>query len=420
MTGRRGNTIIYAIFLTVLASAIAYLLFAKSEALLENLSFQRYDLKLSRNLSAKADLVLKWENTLNSDGGYFPARTCPGAVTMSGTAAGSVNEIISTVPAVENGQMICSGTTIAGTNLRLYYSSDFTTFLTGTYVNSVNINPTGTGTFLGGTFSDPEAKVLSFTLPAGFSDYNGKVNSDDYRVYSTGTVLYPNGAANNDVLARKTVFGFVRQGAGWTEAFWTNAKTNAVIDANANNADPINVRPSTTATGYLYFDIDQPHSIRVVEFDSGSYLASQTLKKISTQDRTNTAGAVGFLQNDLSFSGSHAAGDNAKVFDFQNRNYAIFLSYSGTTASGTTSYLKYRITGQNEAGSGMYLQPIDDSMAGNVRFYANDIIIDPSGNYRAKTQDFFVPKTTSNPAGFGGWCSWTWGGALDGACFSFQ
>lgn len=47
--------------------SLGYVFLSKSEVLLENLSFQGYDAKMARNLSAKADLALGWAASLNSN-----------------------------------------------------------------------------------------------------------------------------------------------------------------------------------------------------------------------------------------------------------------------------------------------------------------------------------------------------------------
>lgn len=83
---RDANILAYAIFLTVLAMALGYLYVSKSEILFENLRFQTYDSKMSKNLSAKADAAFAWAVATNSNGGGFSAsRTCPQNVVFSGT-----------------------------------------------------------------------------------------------------------------------------------------------------------------------------------------------------------------------------------------------------------------------------------------------------------------------------------------------
>lgn len=85
MPNERGSILVYAIFLTLLAMSLGYVFLSKSEILLENLSFQGYDAKMSRNIRGKADMALSWATSLNANGGNFQAALkCP-TVTMSGT-----------------------------------------------------------------------------------------------------------------------------------------------------------------------------------------------------------------------------------------------------------------------------------------------------------------------------------------------
>lgn len=169
------------------------------------------------------------------------------------------------------------------------------------------------------------------------------MDSDDYRPTSTGASAYPDGYRDDDADARASAAGLVRNDSGWNLAFWENPKTSAVIARNANNSGALFEKPSETSTGYLRFEIDRPFSIRVVEFDTGAFLSAGELRKVSVTQADSSTGATGYLQNDLTFSGSRSPGDNAKAFDFKNRDYAVFLSYPAAY-SGSVTHLKYRIS----------------------------------------------------------------------------
>lgn len=330
--------------------------------------------------------MLKRAAFFNSDGnGFNPARSCPGAVTMSGTVGG-ITETVTTAAKVRGGRLVCEGVSAAGISLRLEYSSDYSTFLTGTYVNSLNVNPTagsGAGTLLGATFSDPEAKFVSFALPSNFSNYDGGLDSDNYDVGSTGSVSYPDGYADNDADARLYPTGLVRNDSGWNLAYWSNPKTSTAIDRNPNNSGSVFFRPSQTSTGFLFFDIDRPFALRLVEFDSAAFKDSGELRRLSVLETSSSSGTIGYLQKNLSFSGTRSSGDSAMPFDFKNRNFAVFVSYP-PAYSGSVTHLKYRIAGETEGGTGMYLVPIDDSVSGVLKYFGSDIVIDSSGNYRYK------------------------------------
>ena len=47
-------------------------------------------------------------------------------------------------------------------------------------------------------------------------------------------------------------------------------------------------------------------------------------------------------------------------------------------------FLKYKITMEDEYGSGVYIVPLNDSVNGTIKYLGSDIIIDRDGNYRYK------------------------------------
>ncbi len=63
----RGSVIIYTLFLTIFAVTAAYLLVIKSETLFVNLENSRTAAKLDKNLTAAADLAIKYAASLNRD-----------------------------------------------------------------------------------------------------------------------------------------------------------------------------------------------------------------------------------------------------------------------------------------------------------------------------------------------------------------
>lgn len=140
-----------------------------------------------------------------------------------------------------------------------------------------------------------------------FSEIDGDLDSDDFRSGSTGSVAYPSGYADDDADARKTAIGLVRADSGWNAALWTNSKTNAYVERNPYNSDSVNAKISSTSTGYLRFDVDRPFSLKVVEFDAAAYAETGELVRTGSDERTSATGAIGWLQNDLSFSGTRSA-----------------------------------------------------------------------------------------------------------------
>ncbi len=86
---------------------------------------------------------------------------------------------------------------------------------------------------------------------------------------------------------------------------------------------------------------------------------------------------------DMSISGTTDIGSR-KVFDLKNKDYAIFLSFSGNDSNKGVDFLKYKISMQDEQGTDIYIVPINDWERGTMKYFGNDIIIDSDGDYRYK------------------------------------
>lgn len=171
--------------------------------------------------------------------------------------------------------------------------------------------------------SDSDATVVSLTTTGLMSGIDLNANSDDARPYSTGTISYPDGVIDDDDLARKTIYGYIRKNSGWRLVYWNNPDTIKYIHANANNTGSLAVFPDTTSNGNLYLDVDAAFSVRVVDFNTGSYLATKDLRIESSADTAYPYGQIGYLKNDNSISSGSL---NKKSFDLANRNFAVFLS----------------------------------------------------------------------------------------------
>lgn len=150
--------------------------------------------------------------------------------------------------------------------------------------------------------------------------------------------------------------------------------------------NPFNTASGTAAagmvqTGYLRLDIDNPYNIRIMEFDTTRFDTIKELRIITGSTASFSTGGIGWIMPDLSLSGSKS---QAKVFDLKNKDYAVFLSFSGNLINTEVDFLKYRIIMENEYGSGVYITPIDDSGNGTMKYFGMDIIIDQEGKYRYK------------------------------------
>jgi len=109
-----------------------------------------------------------------------------------------------------------------------------------------------------------------------------------------------------------------------------------------------------------------------VEFSSGAYSISKAIAEpVTILSFTSGTGASGYLGTGSIVSGT----GSAYAFNFQDKNYALFLSYTGSTANPTNMSLRYRVSAKNQVGNGIYIVPINDSLTGSIKMLSNDILI---------------------------------------------
>lgn len=323
--------------------------------------------------------------SLNQNGsGFTDTRSCP-LLSFSGTSSGSTYvENIPTSSTFDSGNTFCSGasTVYPWQYVRLDYSADYLTF-SGVTFRGIFSQLTGTTT-LSGTLTDSETSVVYLNL-GGLSGIDANGNSDNYRSSSTGSIEYPNTYTDDDDLARKVTYGFVRKDGIWRNIFWNTTKTSEIIQKNTNNTGATAILPNQTSSGMLRLDLDSAYQLKILEVNSNLYNNTKEFRIISNISVTSHTGAIGYLQNDLSVSSGSI---NAKLFDLKNTSYAIFLSSSGTTGD----FLKYKYYFTNGSGSMIYTVPLDDASPNQMIYYGNDIIVDADGLYITKEQEFIRPK----------------------------
>jgi hypothetical protein len=105
-----------------------------------------------------------------------------------------------------------------------------------------------------------------------------------------------------------------------------------------------------TQTGYIRFDIDNPFTLKVIEFNRTIFESIKKLQVLTGSTITSSYGGVGWIMPDLSLSGTSLM-SSRKVFDFKNHDYSFFLSFSGNLTSPGVDFLKYKITMENDYGS---------------------------------------------------------------------
>lgn len=379
---KKWSVFLYAMMLSFFAVIFGYIITMKMDTLIENLDSQSYDSKLHSNITEKSTLAIDYDTSLNTDGsGFTNTIVCPNIVTLSGTLAGGTTTNIATVSYFNGAQLVCSGSTSVG-NLLLSYSSGGNVFSSGSYrwfdISLLPLGGTGART---GTFADGSGTYISFTASGAFSNIDLDKNSDNFKSSSMGDTMYSSGWDNDD-MARKTLYGYIKKDTGWYNVFLMNTPIRKYINNNLFNTWWLSATAGNTGTGYMRFDIDNPYSMKIIEFDKNKF---ENTREFSVSNSILSVsfplGGIGWLFDDMTLSGSKTGG---KVFDLQNKDYAIFLSFSGNLSNSGVDFMKYKITMENQYGSGIYIVPIDDSGSGSMRYLGTDIIIDTEWDYRYK------------------------------------
>ncbi len=318
----------------------------------------------------------------NSDwGGFVDNFWCPNNLVMSG----SINRTtgINTQYFSSGGQMICRGE-FNSQDLDLIFTSDYSTFQTAVLGSwdSVNLNGEYAKT-ADSNFSDSDSSLLSFDSsyynPDGIDD---NFNSDDATAQSSTGNVYASWFLDNDADAKIYWVGVVDTNDEWKSIFWNNTKISDYIDENTNNV--ISQTPNmATASWVLFFETDTPVELRITEFRKADFDQYGELVPIDKNQLSISTGSW-FLQNDGTFS--QVITNDEIVFDFVEKNYAIFLKNSETQVA------KYTFHFENNLGQKIIIFPIADHINNVFSYLWYKIIINSSGRYIYKLQEIFTSK----------------------------
>ena len=291
----------------------------------------------------------------------------------------------------------CNGNTGApGSEFSIEYSANGSSFERVGYLGITHtLSPAG-ARLVGPVFtgSGGFSYQVWFTLPTLYSGIDINGDSDDRRPTSTGTISYPLGIKDNDALGREVLYGYIRRDSGFNSIFWNTKSLGSFIAANPYNSGSFVTVPSLVSSGALHLTIDGPYTLRIEEYDRAKYLANRELSFITGSTIYSGSGGVGYIQANLTLSGEYGnagAIASARKFDLANRDYAIFLSYSGSIYNPGADFLRYQLKASNPAGVNIAISPLNDENTNAYRYLANTIIFDREGDRLAKMQEIVRP-----------------------------
>ena len=368
MQNKKGTVLIYTLVLVFLSTIMATVIFNIAASLSSNSDLQNISSRLSRWVLSKGDLAIKYTKTLNSNGSWFVDNIwCPVSVTMSWSSLRTT--WIPTTLTVTWTSIYCQWSYTAWDFL-IYFNTWFTDLVYAEYENDAVL--LSSGVWERGFF-DSDNTIISFSGLAS-DDIDDNFNSDDYLVTSTWTIAYPNGFLDDDAKARKNIYGYVNPDAWYTNIFWSNLETSKYINNNINNSDTLNEKIGTVDAAYMMLDANKWFKIRIYQFDKLEYAETKQLFSTWTLTSDALAWGIGYIQNNAwALSLSTTKTWNEYEFDFVTNDYAIFL------LSTSTGAILYNISAETLTGTGIYINPIDDSDEDVIKVLANDMVIAGAG-----------------------------------------
>lgn len=342
---------------------------------------QNIETSLLNTIQTKADLSMKYAQNLNTNGGGFiDIASCPDNFSMSGTTQRTT--WITSNLRNEQGIIFCEAIHAWGA-VKIYFNSGATDVAFAQFDEREVFLDISQQSAI---FSDDDATFIdisnSYPLESDLVDDN--FDSDDYRVYSTGTVLYPDVFVDDDIKARLLSYGYVIENSGAFNVLWTNDKIQSYIDENSNNSDGFFTTLWDVNTGYLFLDIDTPHKLILYEVSKNDYNETKELITTDFIEGSDQWASIWYVQSDMTLASGTGS---AYSFDFQAHDYALFIENTGTWA------LLYQITWEDAAsGSGIYLNPIKDDDPSVLSFLGNHIFVSADNRLIATQLEVFGLK----------------------------
>ena len=384
---KNAIVLIYVLFLVTISVIFASVILNNNAFLFNITSFFETDTKLHSNINSDSQISIDINSEVNNNGsGFIDNISCPWGANI--IMSWSVNKSFVWTSLVNSGSILCEWT-YQSNPLEIYFNTGYTDLVEANY-NGYTVSLSSW--LWDSIFGDSDNTLIDFSaynyLVADW--YDDDFNSDNYMITSTWNTstwtYYLNNFEDDDNQARKQFFGYVNLDFWYKKVFWNTSKVLKSIENNINNNDSLNEKIGDVSNWFLHFDIDKDSDIRLVKFNSVVY--DDTNELISLESLTWALNAsIWYLQNNAwILSLSWGITWNEYSFDFINNDYAIFLK------SVWTGTLLYNITWETNTGTGIYINPIDDSVPNIVKYIWNEIIIDDLWRFISKELDLIYKK----------------------------
>lgn len=312
---KKAFWILYVFFLIAFILSFWLIILNKQSYFEKNIQFMQINDMLDKNISSQANISLSRLKEGNKNNWLFiPILSCPQEIHLF-----SGSELVASGNTIFQDNY-CSGA-LNQENLLLFYTGSYDQFSSGT---------------LWGTWFE---LLWENTLTGDISPYSLVFEKPNY--FDTRFID-----------ARLEHIWILLKNNGWQNIFWNHKSMQTYINDNTNNILPFELLWNTQSW-VLYLDVSDSFSGKIITFDRELFETQKKLLKTDEIEFSRSWGVVWYLQEDLSFSTNRAT---AKIFDFKNNDYGVFLSYH----TWSLDNIRYTLKVFTQDGTWVYINPIKD------------------------------------------------------------
>ena len=307
---KRANIFVYIFLLVFMIGIMWTYVFDELFIVIDNKEFQFNNENIVNKIKDKWNLSISLVKSYNANGSWFVDNlSCPQDITMSWTTSSGSN--INSTLNYQNWFIFCLWE-YNNNDFKLFFDNNTSKIEKAYYLwNTINLENISSIYNWIEDFNDIDNTLITFrensTLLWDWIDDN--FNSDNYKVDSNWIDNYPWSYQDDDTFPRKNIIWSIGSFEKDENIFWSNSKTNTIINNNSNNNDFLNKKISEIEKWYinLYFsdNNDILYDIKIVEFDRVKYEAENTLLPINIFIQKDLNQHWWFLQKEesnLSFS----------------------------------------------------------------------------------------------------------------------
>lgn len=399
---QKWNVLIYTLLVINLALILVYIVSSRTNSFLYDVLNEQNNSVMTANIKKKADVAFRYTYLYNLNGTWFTnTRLCPTNIVFSWTTLSWGILTITWTSQYFNSSNIpyCSWSNNSWT-INIFYQDNFLSFSWITFSwsamsllsNDWVVISTGWLTYTGNLYTaniaDSQTSVVTFSGNIGPTNIDSNSNSDNYRCSSTWSYSYSWNVCDDDIYARKNNLWYIENESGYFNIFWNNPRINDFIHKNPNNTDSWVALLWETSTWFLFLNISDWASLKLVQFDKDKYDSTSELKKIWEYDWNITYSSSWFISFSNWSLALNPSLSNWIIFDFTKNYYGLFLSYSGWTYGNNLQYILSWVNGNNYP---IIINPLDDSDSNYFKYLGYDIII-RDNKYYSKINQIEAPK----------------------------